>query len=181
MDIIARLDRLEKQNRLFKVAAVCLGLFMLFSGAAAPGGPALRTRQLIVEDADGKPRIVLGMEKATDNAELTILDSKNNKVAHLYGSESGAAVSVGPIGTEAKMSFIKMSEGDMRNNISIEHGKMYCGLYGTSERVELDAMYNHKGSNDGNALRAILGVGNTGKGRIATFDEQGKVWISPNR
>jgi hypothetical protein len=65
------MDRLECQLRWFKVAAVILAVlaiaFALAPRSAAQQPEALRVRQLIVEDANGRPRVVLGPLDAPGN------------------------------------------------------------------------------------------------------------------
>ena len=59
-----QMDRLEHQLRWFKIAAVVLAVlamaFALAPRSAAQQTDATRVRQLIVEDAEGRPRVVLG-------------------------------------------------------------------------------------------------------------------------
>jgi hypothetical protein len=65
------MDRLEQQLRWFKIAAVVLAvLAVMFALAPRPSAQqpeALRVRQLIVEDGNGRPRIVLGGLDAPGN------------------------------------------------------------------------------------------------------------------
>ena len=57
-----QMDRLEHQLRWFKIAAVVLAVlamaFALAPRSAAQQADATRVRQLIVEDAEGRPRVV---------------------------------------------------------------------------------------------------------------------------
>jgi hypothetical protein len=60
-----QMDRLEHQLRWFKIAAIVLAVlavvFALAPRSAAQQQPdTMRVRQLIVEDANGRPRVVLG-------------------------------------------------------------------------------------------------------------------------
>lgn len=65
------MDRLEHQLRWFKIAAVVLAvLAAMFAMAPRPYAQqpeSLRVRQLIVEDANGRPRLVLGGLDAPGN------------------------------------------------------------------------------------------------------------------
>ena len=66
-----QMDRLEHQLRWFKIAALVLAIlalaFALAPRSSAQQPDALRVRQLIVEDADGRPRVVLGPLDAPGN------------------------------------------------------------------------------------------------------------------
>jgi hypothetical protein len=59
-----QMDRLEHQLRWFKIAAVVLAIlaiaFALAPRSSAQQPEAMRVRQLIVEDAEGRARVVLG-------------------------------------------------------------------------------------------------------------------------
>jgi hypothetical protein len=59
-----QMDRLEHQLRWFKIAAVVLAVlavaFALAPRPSAQQPETMRVRQLIVEDANGRPRVVLG-------------------------------------------------------------------------------------------------------------------------
>ena len=59
-----QMDRLEHQLRWFKIAAVVLAIlaiaFALAPRSSAQQPEALRVRQLIVEDVEGRARVVLG-------------------------------------------------------------------------------------------------------------------------
>ena len=59
-----QMDRLEHQLRWFKIAAVVLAIlaiaFALAPRSSAQQPEALRVRQLIIEDANGRPRVVIG-------------------------------------------------------------------------------------------------------------------------
>jgi hypothetical protein len=66
-----QMNRLEHQLRWFKVAAVVLAVlalaFALSPRSAAQQPESVRVRQLIVEDANGRPRVVLGPLDAPGN------------------------------------------------------------------------------------------------------------------
>src|SRR5687768_8901827 len=75
-DLQNRIDRLEKSNRRLAsivtttlvVAAVTV-LSGWMQAPPTPLGEVVRTRNLIIEDADGKPRIVLGSPIADRSAK----------------------------------------------------------------------------------------------------------------
>ena len=66
-----QMDRLEHQLRWFKIAALVLAVlalaFALAPRSSAQQPEALRVRQLIVEDANGRPRVVIGPLDAAGN------------------------------------------------------------------------------------------------------------------
>jgi hypothetical protein len=67
-----QMDRLEHQLRWFKIAAVVLAvLAVVFALAPRPAAQqqpdTMRVRQLIVEDANGRPRVVIGPLDAPGN------------------------------------------------------------------------------------------------------------------
>jgi hypothetical protein len=67
----SQMDRLEHQLRWFKIAAFVLAVlavvFALSPRPAAQQPDAMRVRQLIVEDANGRPRVVIGPLDAPGN------------------------------------------------------------------------------------------------------------------
>jgi hypothetical protein len=66
-----RMNRLEHQLQLIKIAAVVLAAvavaFALAPHPSAQAPDTMRVRQLIVEDTDGRPRVVLGPLDAPGN------------------------------------------------------------------------------------------------------------------
>jgi hypothetical protein len=66
-----QMNRLEHQLRWFKIAAVVLAVlaiaFALSPRSSAQQPDSLRVRQLIVEDSNGRPRVVLGPLDAPGN------------------------------------------------------------------------------------------------------------------
>jgi hypothetical protein len=66
-----QMERLEHQLRWFKIAAVVLAVlatvFVLAPRPSAQEPGSMRVRQLIVEDANGRPRVVLGPLDAPGN------------------------------------------------------------------------------------------------------------------
>ena len=73
LDVLyARMHRLEWQLRVLKIAAILLALLAVVMAmapqpAAQQATDVLRVRQLIVEDAQGRPRVVLGPLDAAGN------------------------------------------------------------------------------------------------------------------
>ena len=69
-----QMDRLEHQLRWFKIAAVVLAVlavvFALAPRSAAQEAGTIRVRQLIVEDASGRPRVVLGQLDPGQNRRI---------------------------------------------------------------------------------------------------------------
>ena len=82
-----QMDRLEHQLRWFKIAAVVLAvLAMAFalaprSSAQEPG--TMRVRQLIVEDAEGRSRVVLGPLDSGKNRRIGMRINDTNGVERL--------------------------------------------------------------------------------------------------
>ena len=79
-----QMDRLEHQLRWFKIAAVVLAIlalaFALAPRSSAQQPDALRVRQLIVEDANGRPRVVLGPLDAGNNRRTGLRINDTNGV-----------------------------------------------------------------------------------------------------
>jgi hypothetical protein len=70
--MLARLNRLERQLRVLKIAAAVLAVLALVmslapGSAAQQAGTAMRVKQLVIEDADGRSRLVLGPLDASGN------------------------------------------------------------------------------------------------------------------
>jgi hypothetical protein len=78
------MDRLEHQLRWFKIAAVVLAVlalaFALAPRSSAQQPDALRVRQLIVEDAEGRARVVLGPLDSGKNRRIGMRVNDTNGV-----------------------------------------------------------------------------------------------------
>jgi hypothetical protein len=93
VDILERLERLEKQNRRLKSAAA---LFMIFTSslvlmsAAGHKGRTIEARQIVLKDDEGNTRAILGMRSAGPG--LTLYDANGDKVQALL-----AVLQTGPV------------------------------------------------------------------------------------
>ena len=95
-----RLRRLERQVRTFKMIAAALAALAVILGtlprpAAQQAAGPLRVRQLIVEDGDGRARMVLGYLDAPGNTRrfgMRINDPRGVERLGLSYMESGAMV-----------------------------------------------------------------------------------------
>ena len=70
--VLARLSHLEQRVRVMQLAIVCAAVLALVAGmtsrsSAQQPADALRVRQLVVEDSDGRSRIVMGYLDAPGN------------------------------------------------------------------------------------------------------------------
>jgi len=84
-----RIDRLERQNlklRLAGAIVVLLGAAALSIGMSAPR-KTLETDLLIIKDANGTSRMILGM--ADDGPAITMLDEKGKLRANIGVSDKG--------------------------------------------------------------------------------------------
>lgn len=87
--VTERLERLERQNRAFKVAGslTILGAAAaLWLGVAAPS-KSLETDMVIIKDASGTTRMILGM--ADDGPAITMLDEKGRLRANIGVTKDG--------------------------------------------------------------------------------------------
>jgi len=78
IDIVQRLDRLERQNRLFKGAATVAALAVIaivVMGQAAPRTSTVEAQKFVLKDKSGKIRAVLG-ESADNEVGLLVYDGK---------------------------------------------------------------------------------------------------------
>ena len=79
-----QMNRLEHQLRWFKIAAVVLAVlaiaFALAPRSSAQQPDALRVRQLIVEDAEGRARVVLGPLDSGKNRRIGMRINDTNGV-----------------------------------------------------------------------------------------------------
>ena len=78
--IAARLDRLERSSRRWRRAAIGLGLLAVAAAAPAsqPAADELRTRRLVLVDAQGRPAAVL-YHKQGAGCGLIFVDPANPK------------------------------------------------------------------------------------------------------
>jgi hypothetical protein len=78
------MDRLEHQLRWFKIAAVVLAIlalaFALAPRSSAQQPDSLRVRQLIIEDAQGRSRVVLGPLDSGSNRRIGMRINDTNGV-----------------------------------------------------------------------------------------------------
>lgn len=84
-----RIDRLERQNlklRLAGAIVVLLGAAALSIGMSAPR-KTLETDLIIIKDANGTSRMILGM--ADDGPAITMLDEKGKLRANIGVSDKG--------------------------------------------------------------------------------------------
>lgn len=85
MDLQQRVERLERENRILKRAALSgVGLALLaalLGQAAPPQAAAVTTRKLAIVDEQGHERAVLGMVEG--GPQLSLLDSKGRSVVQL--------------------------------------------------------------------------------------------------
>jgi len=125
-DLRLRLDRLERSNRgvRFLAAAATIGLLATWSTAAVvesrePREP-VRTRLLVIEDAEGRDRIVLGapMPDGRDNVGLKIL---NPDGAEQFG------LGLDPDGSVSMGFDTRPSVGDPRNSERLNMGVTAAG------------------------------------------------------
>ncbi len=87
--LIQRIDRLERQNRAVRAAgtlAILAGAAALCIGMSAPRR-TLETDLLIIKDATGNTRMILGM--ADDGPAITMLDSNGKLRANIGVTEKG--------------------------------------------------------------------------------------------
>jgi hypothetical protein len=81
------MDRLEHQLRWFKIAAVVLAIlalaFALAPRSSAQQPDSLRVRQLIIEDAQGRSRVVLGPLDSGSNRRIGMRINDTNGVERL--------------------------------------------------------------------------------------------------
>lgn len=94
----ARIARLERQIRVFKlIAAGAVVLAVLFAVVPRPlaqqAGDVLRVRQLVVEDAEGRGRMVLGhLDGNTRRFGIRINDPQGSERLGLAYMETGSMV-----------------------------------------------------------------------------------------
>jgi hypothetical protein len=87
--LVRRIERLERQNRSLRVAgtlAVLAGAAALCIGMSAPR-KSLETDLLLIKDASGTTRMILGM--ADDGPAITMLDSNGKLRANIGVTEKG--------------------------------------------------------------------------------------------
>lgn len=90
-ELIARIDRLERQNRrltrLGSGLAVACGVLGLAS-AAAPFCKTVRGERFVLEDSRGRGRVVLDAY-STPNPRMTLFDKHGEEAARLHVDDDG--------------------------------------------------------------------------------------------
>ncbi|HEX7078123.1 MAG TPA: hypothetical protein VF363_06870 [Candidatus Eisenbacteria bacterium] len=87
--LLARVERLERQNRTLKVAgsiAILGAASALLLGAATPN-KSLETDMILIKDAKGTTRMILGM--ADEGPAITMLDEKGRLRANIGVNKDG--------------------------------------------------------------------------------------------
>ena len=87
--LVQRIERLERQNRTLRVAgalAILAGAAALFVGMSAPK-KSLETDLLLIKDAAGTTRMILGM--ADDGPAITMLDEHGKLRANIGVTDKG--------------------------------------------------------------------------------------------
>lgn len=93
--VLERLARLERQNRVLKclgLALICLTGLGILLAADKPAGPGtvLTANKLVLQDSNGKPRIVLTTHK--DQSGIVFFTSDGQQRAFLVAEPSGVAL-----------------------------------------------------------------------------------------
>lgn len=88
--MLARMNRLERQLRVLKIAAAVLAVLALAMAlapqpSAQQTGAVMRLRQLVIEDAEGRSRLVLGPLDAPGNARRVGLRINDANGAERFG------------------------------------------------------------------------------------------------
>ncbi len=80
-----RIAKLEKENRLFKRAALAAlaGIALLAVMAQAPARKTIEANEFVVKDAHGNARIRIGVDPKNDAAELWLQTAKSDEGASL--------------------------------------------------------------------------------------------------
>lgn len=89
-DVTKRIERLERQNRTFRLAgsiAVLGAAAALLLGVAAPASKTLEANMVLIKDAKGTTRMILGM--AQDGPAITMLDEKGRLRANIGVTKEG--------------------------------------------------------------------------------------------
>lgn len=94
--IVKRLDRVERQNRLWKRCGLAAALLLIIVVASAAGprpGPVVFQDSLRLLDKNGRPRVVLYVEERRGlSCGLEVLDARGAKRIHLGVDENGRLV-----------------------------------------------------------------------------------------
>lgn len=137
-----RLDALERQNRRLRrsLGGVVLATFAIVAvGAKAPASRVLEAEQLLIRDANGHTRAILGIDPASRATGLAIL-----------GPSGARRIGVG----------VK-SDGTAGIALSDESGDLRAGLATTPAGKATVSLYDEEGS-----IRAGLGVVEDGTPRL---------------
>src|SRR5713226_1954809 len=76
--IVSRLEKLERQNRIFKRAGLCalvIAVAILLAGQAVPRNHSVEAQLFLLKDVNGKTRATLGMDALIDAPYLKLYDA----------------------------------------------------------------------------------------------------------
>jgi hypothetical protein len=140
--VAVRLDALERQNRRLRrvLGGASLAVFAIVAvGATAPAPRVIETEQVLIRDANGRTRAILGIDRASHSAGLVVL-----------GASGARRIGVG----------VK-SDGTAGIALSDERGDLRAGLATTPAGKATVSVYDENGS-----IRAGLGVVEDGTPRL---------------
>jgi hypothetical protein len=145
-----RLDALERQNRRLRrvLGAASVAVFAVVAvGATAPAPRVIEAEQVLIRDANGRTRAILGLDPASHSAGLAVL-----------GASGARRIGVG----------VK-SDGTAGIALSDERGELRAGLATTPAGKASVSLSDETGS-----IRAGLGVVEDGTPRLGlTPPEEG--------
>jgi len=173
--VLARLDRLEKQNRRIKWGSLTLFaalLAWLFTGQGTPTPSVVEAQRFVLKDAKGNVRAWLGLRgqgvelilgNANKQPKITMMTSEDDSDLHFFGS-SKAGMTLGVNGADPAISAISgAGNGEM--------GLAYSSL-GPALKLT-----------DAKGLTVMMGpatAGNSAASSVQIVDPSGKVlWHAP--
>jgi len=144
-DLLARIERLERRNRL--LTAFCLVVPLLAAvGWRQAGPPSLQVRRLEVVDERGVPLVILAPERGNVGGSVTLRDANGERRAWFTSTTDGAALTLNREGKDGEGdSTLGLSVGPRNGRLSIlsrNGASLSATMQGDQPKLEL---YNAKG------------------------------------
>ena len=179
--VIARLEKIEKENRWMKragLAGLLVAACFVVMGQARPAVTALEARSFILQDASGTKRAELVLEAGAPGSEpspvLRFLDGKGNDTASLSSTRLELA-GKSDLGPDILLDDVK---GSPRVDLGLDHSEPFVILNDEKGVVREDMGFSETHEpifviNDDKAAHRV-GLGFTGgRPSISVMDAQG--------
>ena len=166
---LIRMTWLNRGLIVFIVLSLAIGLTFLLKSS---GVKEIRANKFIVEDDNGKPRVILGLGMFMDMTELVFRDENDTRRVGLSVNKEGSGLTLYDKNGETRASLSLNKDGPTMLLLD-QNGKIRTWL-DVSKDVHNISLRDENGE-----LRVCLSVHKKGQG-LSLYDENGKViWMAP--